>query len=90
MNFDSSFPSSSSKRLPLAIPLPPRDGLKFVADLDLLELSDAVLKLAERLVTDGAVPPAASEDALHIAIAAVHGMHYLMTWNCKHIANAAT
>ncbi|HEY5955606.1 MAG TPA: hypothetical protein VIV60_03590 [Polyangiaceae bacterium] len=36
------------------------------------------------------MPPAASEDALHIAIAAVHGMHYLMTWNCKHIANAAT
>ncbi len=28
------------------------------------------------------------EDALHIAIAISHGMDYLLTWNCKHIANA--
>lgn len=39
--------------------------MKFVADLDLLELSDAALQLAEGLLTDGAVPPVASEDALH-------------------------
>jgi hypothetical protein len=30
-----------------------------------------------------------SVDALHIAIATVHGMDYLLTWNCRHIANAA-
>ena len=30
----------------------------------------------------------APSDALHIAIAAVHGMDYLVTWNCKHFANA--
>lgn len=30
----------------------------------------------------------AATDAAHIAIAAVHGMNYLMTWNCAHIANA--
>lgn len=29
-------------------------------------------------------------DALHIATATVHGMDYLLTWNCKHIANAVT
>jgi hypothetical protein len=29
----------------------------------------------------------AAEDALHIAIATVHGMDFLLTWNCKHIAN---
>jgi hypothetical protein len=64
--------------------------IECVAELTLLDLSDLVLALAERLVADGAVPEAAAEDALHIAVAAVHGMHYLMTWNCKHIANAAT
>ena len=62
----------------------------YLADLTLLELSDPTLALAEKLLADGAVPVAASEDALHIAVATVHGMHYLMTWNCKHIANAAT
>lgn len=62
----------------------------YLEDLNLLELSATALALAERLLADGAVPKAAAEDALHIAVAAVHGMQYLMTWNCKHIANAAT
>jgi len=34
------------------------------------------------------VPRKAAEDALHIAVAAVHGLDFLLTWNCKHIANA--
>lgn len=63
---------------------------EYLEDLALLELSATALALAERLLADGAVPTAAAEDALHIAVAAVHGMQYLMTWNCKHIANAAT
>jgi hypothetical protein len=28
-------------------------------------------------------------DALHIAVASGHGMDYLVTWNCTHIANAS-
>jgi hypothetical protein len=35
------------------------------------------------------LPERAAVDALHIAVAAVHGMDYLLTWNCTHIANAA-
>ncbi len=61
-----------------------------LGDLARLDLSDVCLELAEQLVADGAVPETAAEDALHVAVAAVHGMHYLMTWNCRHIANAAT
>lgn len=34
------------------------------------------------------LPPKANIDAIHIAAATVHGMDYLLTWNCKHIANA--
>ncbi len=34
------------------------------------------------------VPEKTQVDALHIAVAAVNGMDYLLTWNCKHIANA--
>jgi hypothetical protein len=39
-------------------------------------------------VTEAPIPKRALEDALHIALATVHGMDYLLTWNCKHIANA--
>ncbi len=35
-----------------------------------------------------ALPAKATEDALHIALAAAHGMDFLLTWNCAHIANA--
>jgi hypothetical protein len=49
----------------------------------------AALELAEELVRRRAVPEAAAEDALHIAIAATNGIDYLLTWNCTHIANAA-
>ena len=44
--------------------------------------------LARALIAKGGLPVKAASDALHIGIAAVHGMDYLVTWNCKHIANA--
>ncbi len=44
--------------------------------------------LAQKLIVDGQLPNKAAVDALHIAAATVHGMDYLLTWNCKHIANA--
>ena len=34
------------------------------------------------------LPPKAADDALHIAVATVYGLDYLLTWNCRHIANA--
>jgi len=55
-----------------------------------LELREDVFALAEELMEKGAVPREAAEDALHIAAATVHGMEYLLTWNCTHIANAHT
>ena len=63
--------------------------LAYLKDISLLELTEASLSLAEKVLADGAVPAGSEEDALHIALAAVHGMTYLLTWNCKHIANAA-
>jgi len=53
-----------------------------------LPLNEDAVGLAEALVTRGPIPPSEPEDALHIAIAAVYGMDYLLTWNCRHIANA--
>lgn len=60
-----------------------------LAGIDILEVGQAALGLAEELVHRGAVPDVAAEDALHIAIAVTNGVEYLLTWNCTHIANAA-
>lgn len=57
-------------------------------DLPQLDITDDVAALAEALVASLALPAKASTDAAHIALAAVHGMHFLLTWNCTHIANA--
>lgn len=54
-----------------------------------LDITPAAIDLAERLIKQRAIPKQAAEDALHIAIATVNGMDYLLTWNFKHIANAA-
>jgi hypothetical protein len=57
-------------------------------DIPLLEVTDETTTLAQELVDHVPLPKKAAVDALHIALAAVHGMDYLLTWNCKHIANA--
>jgi hypothetical protein len=54
----------------------------------LLEVTEEALVLAEELVKRGALPRKAAEDALHIAVAVVNSLDYLLTWNCKHLANA--
>jgi hypothetical protein len=45
--------------------------------------------LARALVEHGLLPKAAGIDALHLAMAAVHDMDVVLTWNCRHLANAA-
>jgi predicted nucleic acid-binding protein len=66
-----------------------RRRLLAVEGLPLLDVTREAEALADRLVTSRVIPASAAEDALHIALAAVHGMDYLLTWNCKHLANAA-
>jgi hypothetical protein len=45
--------------------------------------------LAATLLREVPLPARAAADALHIAVAAVNGVSYLVSWNCTHIANAA-
>jgi hypothetical protein len=59
-----------------------------LAGIPLLGLTDEAQALARELIENGALSKQAVEDALHIALATVHGMDYLLTWNCRHIANA--
>jgi hypothetical protein len=60
-----------------------------IDDIAELEATEAVRRLGRALISEGPIPPGAEIDAYHIAIAAVHGMEYLLTGNCTHIANAA-
>ena len=57
-------------------------------DIELLEVDPEVVRLALRIVNTGLIPPKASTDAGHIAVAARYGLDFLLTWNCAHIANA--
>jgi hypothetical protein len=69
-------PEAAQRRLTALEPLP------------LLDVTDAAIALAAALITGQALPAQAAQDALHLAIACVHGMEYLLTWNCTHLANA--
>ena len=62
--------------------------LEFLAGLPSLIVNEEVMTLAIAFLDAKAVPQQAVEDSYHIAMAVVHGLDYLLTWNCKHIANA--
>lgn len=62
--------------------------LKALDDIELIELKEEAADLAAIFIRSRAVPEKVEEDALHVALAAIYGLDYLMTWNCKHIANA--
>ena len=61
--------------------------MEVIRDLPLLEETAEAVSLAKSLLREVPLPEQAAVDALHIAIAAVQGMDYLLTWNCTHIAN---
>ena len=66
------------------------ERLRFLSGLPLLAITPEAHELKEMLLQERSLPRNAEVDALHIATAAVHGIEYLLTWNCKHIANAVS
>jgi len=69
-------------------PVAAAQRLEALRDLPLLELTTEATVLGQAFIRQAALPSKAAADALHIALAAVHGMDFLLTWNCTHIANA--
>ena len=61
--------------------------LDAVREFSSLAINDQAIEIAESLLALSIVPKKAAEDALHIAIATAHSMDFLLTWNCRHIAN---
>jgi hypothetical protein len=67
-----------------------RQRLELLVPLPKLDLTEDVATLAQNLIQAGLVPEKAASDAVHIAVASVHQMNYIVTWNFKHIANPYT
>lgn len=65
-----------------------QERLQVIEGIPSLQVSAEVVAFAEKLVTEGPLPLQASADAVHIALATLNGMDYLLTWNCWHLANA--
>lgn len=63
--------------------------LKIMAEVPVLDLTNDVEVLTGQILGSGLVPQKADADAAHIALATIHQMDILLTWNCRHIANAA-
>lgn len=62
--------------------------LAIIGSLTALEITEEAEALTQAIMAAGMLPPHAVRDAAHVAVAAVHAIDYLLTWNCKHLANA--
>ncbi|MBN1983415.1 MAG: type II toxin-antitoxin system VapC family toxin [Chitinivibrionales bacterium] len=62
--------------------------MQLISDFPLLDLTEDVELLAAKFIKKAAIPKKKAIDAFHIAIATIHSINYLVTWNCAHIANA--
>ena len=68
-------------------PIAAKKRLDAIQQLPLLRVTTEAIEISKGLVARGIIPTKAAEDALHISIATVHAMDFLLTWNCRHIAN---
>jgi hypothetical protein len=66
-----------------------QERLAALDGLEVLEATRPAFDLASSLLRAGALPQKAADDAAHVAIAAVNAVPFLLTWNCRHLANAA-
>jgi len=69
-------------------PLLAAERLEALDGIPLLPLDPEIGVVAKEIMSQAILPSKASIDALHIAIVAHHRIEYLLTWNCRHIANA--
>lgn len=59
-----------------------------VADIPRLNILDRVEEVAEAYMKHQLMPRESLGDAVHLALASVHGVDFVLTWNCRHLANA--
>jgi len=64
------------------------DALRLMKDVELLPVVGEIEEIVQVYLAHYLMPRDALGDALHLAVASYHGCDYLLTWNCKHLANA--
>lgn len=60
--------------------------LESVMEMPVLEIRPEDERLAQKYLREIPMPGIAFRDAVHMAVASANGMHYLLTWNCRHLA----
>ena len=68
-------------------PVAAQKRLAALEGISVLAVTQDMIRLAESLIEQAIIPAKAIEDALHIAVSTLHHVDFLLTWNCRHIAN---
>ncbi len=63
-------------------------AIKLIGGLRRLEPSGRVAEITDLYISQRLMPAGAGGDAGHLAFTSVHCIDFLLTWNCKHLANA--
>ena len=64
------------------------DALKLIEGLPLLDINEPIADIVENYISHHVMPNDPAGDALHLAVASFHKCDFLVTWNCRHLANA--
>jgi hypothetical protein len=68
-------------------PVAAQRRLAALEGISVLAVTQDMIRLAESLIEQAIIPAKAIEDALHISVSTLHYVDFLLTWNCRHIAN---
>lgn len=63
-------------------------AIEMIAGLSPLPITDEIREIVQEYIKRLLMPADPSGDALHLALASYYGCDFLVTWNCKHLANA--
>jgi predicted nucleic acid-binding protein len=63
-------------------------ALALINDLPLVPVEAAIAEIVKAYIQHKVMPHDPVGDALHLALAAYHKCDFLLTWNCRHLANA--
>ncbi len=64
------------------------DCLALIANLPVVTIDASILEIVEAYIRHRVMPTDPAGDALHLALASYHRCDFLVTWNCRHLANA--
>lgn len=63
-------------------------ALELISKIPILTIQDEIEEIVDEYISSYIMPNDPKGDALHLALASYHQCHFLLTWNCSHLANA--